>query len=165
MIPAPMAAPTQRVSIRLPRGKIRVAIIVSRYNETVTGRLRDGAVQELERVAGERGVAVVVPAPGSFELVHLAAVAAASGRYQAVVALGCLIKGETSHDRIIADAVAQGLAAVSATSLVPVAFGVLTVDSQEQAEARAGGGMGNKGIEAMAAALETLAARNALLGN
>jgi 6,7-dimethyl-8-ribityllumazine synthase len=159
-----MAVRTVQLQTRLPRGTIRVAIIVSRYNDWITDRLRDGAIQELERVAGDRGVAVVVPAPGSFELVHLSAVAAASGKYHAVVALGCLIKGETSHDRIIADAVAQGIAAVSATSLVPVAFGVLTVDATEQAEARAGGDMGNKGVEAMSAALETLAVKNALLG-
>lgn len=164
MIGAPMAIRTVQLATRLPRGKIRVAIIVSRYNDWITDRLREGAVQELERVAGDRGEAVIVPAPGAFELVHLSAVAASSGRFHAVVALGCLIKGETSHDRIIADAVAQGIAAVSATTLVPVAFGVLTVDATEQAEARAGGDMGNKGVEAMAAALQSLAATNALLG-
>lgn len=159
-----MALRTVHLESKAPRGAIRVAIIVSCYNDWITDRLRDGAIQELERRAGEKGTAVIVPAPGSFELVHLSAVAAASGKYHAVVALGCLIKGETSHDRIIADAVAQGIAAVSATSLVPVAFGVLTVDATEQAEARAGGEMGNKGVEAMAAALETLSVRNALLG-
>lgn len=158
--------PTVRhIELRKPRGKVRVAIVVSRYNNEITDRMRDGAIDELSKQVGDRGEAVVIPAPGSFELPYLAAVAAVSGKFDAIVALGCLIKGETSHDRIIADAIAPQLAEVAVQSTIPVAFGVLTVDTDAQAEARAGGSMGNKGNEAMAAALDCLAARRALLND
>ncbi len=106
----------------------------------------------------------VIPAPGSFELPALALAAANAGRFDGIVALGCLIKGETIHDRVIADAVAHGLVQVNIATGVPVTFGVLTVDTPEQAQARAGGDEGNKGADAMTALLETIAAIAALNG-
>lgn len=129
--------------------------MVSRYNRWITDRLEEGARQEHARLAGGAGALAILEAPGSFELPVIALAAARSGRFDAVVCLGCIIKGETTHDRHIAAAVAQGIAQVSIETGIPVAFGVLTVESAEQAEARAGGAMGNKGAEAMAAALAT----------
>ncbi len=136
----------------------RVAVVVSRYNREITDRLEEGAIEEHARLTGEQGIAkgvVILDAPGSFELPVIALAAARTGRFDAVVCLGCIIRGETSHDRHIAGAVAQGIAQVSIETGVPVAFGVLTVENLEQAEARAGGAVGNKGAEAMAAALAT----------
>lgn len=133
----------------------RVAVVVSRYNRWITDRLEEGAKEEHARLTGGAGSLQMLEAPGSFELPVIALAAARSGRFDAVVCLGCIIRGETTHDRHIATAVAQGIAQVSIETGVPVAFGVLTVENAEQAEARAGGAMGNKGAEAMAAALAT----------
>ncbi len=96
-------------------------------------------------------------APGSFEVPGIAMAAAKSGKFGAVVALSCIIRGETRHDRYLAQAVANGLMAVSTATGVPVGFGVLTVESVKQARERAGGKKGNKGAEAMAAALDAAA--------
>jgi 6,7-dimethyl-8-ribityllumazine synthase len=135
-----------------------VAVVVSRYNESVTYRLRDGALAEFAQrypqAAG--GSVVIVEAPGAYELPALSLAAARTGRFDGVVALGCLIKGETRHDRYIAEAVSQGLVNVTIATDIPVAFGVLTVDTPKQAQARAGGSSGNKGQEAMSALLDTI---------
>lgn len=96
-------------------------------------------------------------AAGAFELPGLCLAAAESGRYQGVVALGCLIRGETRHDRYIADAVAHGLVQASLKTGIPIAFGVLTVESGKQARARSGGDKGNKGADAMGAVLDSIA--------
>jgi 6,7-dimethyl-8-ribityllumazine synthase len=139
-----------------------VAVVVSRYNGSITGKLLEGARSEyLARGGREPGLAVF-EAPGAYELPALALVAAQTGRYRGVVALGCLIKGETRHDRYIAEAVAGGLMDVMLRTGVPVAFGVLTVDTPRQARARSGGERGNKGAEAMAAVLETIATGEAI---
>lgn len=149
-----------------PDGAIDVALVVARYNQWITDRLRDGAAETLERLAGDRASLTEIGAPGSFELPVLARAAVESGRFHAVVCLGCLIRGETDHDRHIASAVATALASLSTGNAtgpaVPVAFGVITANDAEQAEARAGGAMGNKGAEAMEAALHTLGAIRAL---
>jgi 6,7-dimethyl-8-ribityllumazine synthase len=145
-----------------PSDVVRVAVVVARYNAWITDRLRDGAVGELSLRVGERGEAVVIPVPGAFELPVAAAVAARSGRFHAVVTLGCIIKGETVHDEVIAHAVAGQIAAVGVETGLPVVLGVLTVNTAAQAEARAGGAAGNKGAEAMSAALDTLGALTAL---
>jgi 6,7-dimethyl-8-ribityllumazine synthase len=140
----------------------RIAIIVSRYNASVTDKLVDGAVSEYTRRGGAESGVSVFGAPGSYELPVLALAAAETGRYRGVVALGCLIRGETRHDRYIAESVAHGLMQVSLQTGVPTAFGVLTTESPKQARARAGGDKGNKGQEAMAAVLETIAAAEAI---
>lgn len=140
----------------------QVAIIVSRYNTSVTDRLLEGALACYEAAGGAPDTVVVIEAPGAFELPALALAAARTGRFQGALALGCVIRGETSHDRYISQAVATGLVQVSLETGVPAAFGVLTVDSPEQAEARAGGAKGNKGEEAMQALLHTIAAGDAL---
>lgn len=135
-----------------------MAIVVSRYNASITDALLRGAVSALrEQSAGERVRVEIVEAPGAFELPVLAHAAAASGKFAGVLALGCIIKGETIHDRVIADAVAQGLVSASLMTGVPCALGVLTVNTAAQARARAGGKLGNKGAEAMEALLFTIA--------
>lgn len=139
-----------------------VAIVVSRYNGSVMGAMLDGAVGAYRRRGGDESRLGVIDAPGAYELVSIASVAAESGLYAGVVCLGCVIRGETSHDAHIAGAVASGLATISVRTGVPVAFGVLTVNTAEQAAARAGGGKGNKGEEAMDALLDAVSACDAI---
>jgi len=130
-------------------------VVVSRYNEMVTARLLEGARVALR----ERGLADdhvdVVWVPGAFELPVAAEVAATSGRYRAIVALGCVIRGETAHFDYVAGEAARGLGHVARAHGLAVGFGVLTTDTLEQALARAGGDAGNKGYEAAEAALNT----------
>lgn len=135
----------------------RLAIVISRYNESITSHLLEGALGEYERSGGDRNAVTIIDAPGAFEIVALANAAARSGRIEAVVALGCIIKGETIHDRVLADAVTQGLVNITIVTGVPIGLGVLTVDSVAQARARAGGDKGNKGAEATSAVLAALA--------
>lgn len=139
-----------------------VAVVVSRYNSTVTSSLLDGAKRAFAQRGGREQGLSVVEAPGAFELPALCLAAARTGRFAGVVALGCLVKGETRHDRYIAGAVAQGLVDITVATGVPVCFGVLTVDTVEQAVARSGGAKGNKGADAMEALIETMAAMNSL---
>jgi 6,7-dimethyl-8-ribityllumazine synthase len=139
-----------------------VAIIVSRYNASITDALVEGARAEYAARSDGSESPAVYDAPGTYELPALALAAAETGRYRGIVALGCLIRGETRHDRYIAESVAHGLMQVSLQTGVPVAFGVLTVESPKQARARAGGEKGNKGREAMAAVLDTLASMDAI---
>lgn len=139
-----------------------VAIVVSRYNETITNALLEGARDAYLNAGGGADRLGVIEAPGAFELPVLANAAAQCGLYSGVVALGCVIKGETRHDEYIAAAIAHAIADIGARTGVPVAFGVLTTQNIEQARARAGGGKGNKGAEAMNALLETLDALRAI---
>ena len=134
-----------------------VAIIVSRYTASITDKLLEGAVEEyISRVGENHAALTIVHAPGSFELPALARAAAVSGKYAAVVCLGCIMKGDTRHDVILGDVVAAGLMQITVATGVPCCFGVLTVDTPAQALARVGGDKGNKGQEAMAAALDTI---------
>lgn len=158
MAPAPAKHGTRKRSA----GRPRVAVVTSRYNASITDALREGAVGAYVRAGGRRSDLEHVFAPGAFELPVLSMAAAESGLFSGVLALGCLIRGETSHDRYIAEAVAHGLVGVSLATGIPVAFGVLTVDTPEQARDRAGGRRGNKGAEAMSALLETMDAIAAL---
>jgi 6,7-dimethyl-8-ribityllumazine synthase len=138
-------------SLDAPQG--RFAIAVSRYNESITGKLLTGAVRTLI----EHGVADdaidVAWAPGAFEVPLIADRLASSGQYVAVLALGAVIRGETTHDQHINRAVSLGLMEAGLRSGVPVLFGLLTCDSLEQAIHRAGGNVGNKGTECAEAAL------------
>lgn len=145
----------------------RIAIVVSRYNRTATGAMLDGAVATLRERFGPDAEPAVFWVPGAYELPVVCAHACESGRFDAVVALGCVVRGETDHDRYIAHAVADAIAGLSCQSGVPIAFGVLTVNSAEQALARSAqgdvlGGKGNKGREAMQAVLDTLAVIDAI---
>jgi 6,7-dimethyl-8-ribityllumazine synthase len=132
----------------------RALVVVSRFNEDVTRRLLDGALGALER-SGWPGTQVdVVWVPGAFELGLALDRALATGRYRLAVALGAVIRGETAHFDYVASAAAQGVREASVRFGVPVGFGVLTCETEEQALARAGGEMGNKGAEAAESAVE-----------
>lgn len=133
----------------------RVAVLVSRYNELVTRRLLEGAQSALREAGVSESHIDVEWVPGAFELPVAAETAAASGRYRAIVALGCVIRGETPHFEYVAGEAARGLNNVALAHQIAVGFGVLTTENQEQALARAGGAAGNKGHEAAASALAT----------
>ena len=132
----------------------RFAIVVSRYNETITGKLLEGAVETLQ----QRGVADefidVVHVPGAWEIPLVASRLVATSQYVAVICLGAVIRGETTHDQYINRQVADSLGRLAMESGIPVAFGLLTCNSLEQAIHRAGGNVGNKGVESAEAALE-----------
>jgi len=132
----------------------RIAIVVSKFNDFVTERLRSGALAALHAAGVTNDDVTVVMVPGAFEIPLAAQHAAESGRYDAVVCLGCVIRGETPHFEYICSTVAEGIATASAATGVPITFGVLTTLSAEQALARAAEGPGNKGYEAAVAALE-----------
>ncbi len=137
-----------------PAGDARFALVVSRFNEAITSRLLEGARAALLEAGAAADRIAVYMVPGAFELPQAARCAAETGQYEAIVCLGCVIRGETPHFEYISAAVAHGLMEASGETGVPMAFGVLTTDSWEQAEARAGEGRDNKGFEAAAAALE-----------
>lgn len=134
---------------------LKVAIAATRWNEFIVERLTAGARDALIRHGVDAADIDVAMAPGAFELPIVARALAASGRYDAIVAVGCVIRGATPHFDYVAGEAARGLAAVSSASGLPVAFGVLTTDTIEQAIERAGTKAGNKGAEAALAALET----------
>ena len=131
---------------------LRFAVVVSKYNDFVTDRLQAGALAALT-AAGATDL-TVVRVPGAFEIPLAAQHAGETGRYDAIVCLGCLIRGETPHFEYIASAVAHGLTEAAAATGIPMAFGVLTTNSVEEALARAGDGTSNKGHEAAVAAIE-----------
>jgi len=139
-----------------------IAIVVSRYNTAITTRLLEAALAEAQERGVPRDQIAVIDAPGAFELTALSAAAAKTGRYKGVVVLGCLIHGQTLHDRYIADAVAQGITQATLQTGVPIAFGLITAETLDHAEARSGGAKGNKGQEAAAALLDTLTSLNAM---
>ncbi len=142
-----------------------VAIVVAKYHGEITRSLLDGALKAYAARYGGSGPAKrpgdagprVVEVAGAFELPQMCSFMMAYSRHQAVVALGCIVRGETSHDRILSDAVTTSLCQLSVE--VPVGLGVLTVDTLEQARERAGGAQGNKGADAMNAVLDTLEAQ------
>ena len=131
---------------------VRVGLVVALYNDFVTNRLRDGALDALRAAGVAQEAIVLAPVPGAFEVPQAARRLASAG-VDAVVGLGCLIRGETPHFDVIAAAVAQGLTRAALDSGVPMTFGVLTTNSAEEALARAGAGRSNKGWEAADAAL------------
>jgi len=136
---------------------LRFAIVVSRFNEQITGGLLDGARAALAD-AGVTGDAItVVHVPGAFEIPLAASELAASGRFNGVICLGCLIKGETMHFEYIAAAATQGIMDAGLATGIPITFGVLTTLTEAQAEERAAPGPGNKGREAAQAALDMTA--------
>jgi 6,7-dimethyl-8-ribityllumazine synthase len=133
---------------------MRFAVVVSKYNDFVTDRLQAGALAALAAAGVASGDITVVRVPGAFEIPLAAQHAAESARFDAVVCLGCLIRGETPHFEYISSAVSLGLTTAAAATGVPMSFGVLTTNSAEEALARAGEGTGNKGHEAAVAAIE-----------
>jgi len=131
----------------------RFAIVVSRFNDQVTDRLLAGALACLRQHGVSEDSVDVVSVPGAWEL-PIAAQAAAKRGYSAIIALGCVIRGDTPHFDYVAGAAARGLERVSLEASVPIAFGVLTTEDAQQALARAGGRAGNKGWDAALTALE-----------
>ena len=133
---------------------LRIALVASRFNETVVTRLVDGALDCLRRHGVAEDDLELVWIPGAFELPVVVRRLAESGRFDAVVTLGAVIRGETAHFEYVAGRAAD-VARVAAESGVPVTFGVLTTETHEQAVDRAGGKLGNKGWDAALAAIET----------
>ena len=132
----------------------KFAIIVSRFNDLVTRRLLDGALETFRRHGAKDEQLTVVWAPGAFELPQLAQHLASSKKFAAIVALGAVIQGETTHHDYINHQVAAGLMRTAQETGIPVLFGVLTCENLDQALNRAGGKAGNKGTEAALAAIE-----------
>jgi 6,7-dimethyl-8-ribityllumazine synthase len=149
-----MAGPAPSTTPRLTGRGRRVAIVASRFNEAITERLVDGARAALLRHGVRAGDVEVVWVPGAFELAQAAARVAGSGGVDALVCVGCVIRGETPHFDYIAGEAARGIAEVGRSTGVPTTFGVITADTRKQAEDRAGGAVGNRGEEAALAALE-----------
>lgn len=133
---------------------LRIALVVSQYNAFVTDRLRDGALAALTEVGVAADRIELLPVPGAYEIAQACRRAAETGRFDAIVCLGCVIRGETPHFEYIASAAAHGIMQASADTGVPMSFGVLTTDSVEQALSRAGVGPDGKGWEAAMAAVE-----------
>lgn len=133
---------------------LRVAVVVARFNELITQSLLDGCLRALRRYGCREEDTTVVWVPGSFELGTAAMALARSMRHDAVICLGCIIRGATSHYDHVASAAAAGVARVGAETGVPCIFGVLTTESNEQAFDRAGIKAGNRGADAAAAAVE-----------
>jgi 6,7-dimethyl-8-ribityllumazine synthase len=138
----------------LARGR-RLAIVVARFNDLVTGRLLDGAVECLRAHGIDEDDVLVAWVPGAFELPLVSRRLAASGGFDAVICLGAVVRGETPHFDHVAGQAAVGIRTAAEDTGVPVIFGVLTTDTLEQAIDRAGGKHGNKGWDAAMAALET----------
>jgi 6,7-dimethyl-8-ribityllumazine synthase len=132
----------------------RMLVVASRFNEPVVKKLVDGALEALVNHGVAYDDIEVVWVPGAWELPIAARWLVSTERYDGVVAVGAVIRGETAHFDYIAGEASRGLAAVSAEFETPIGFGVLTCDTDEQAEARAGGAHGNKGWDAAVAALE-----------
>lgn len=133
---------------------LKVAIVVSRFNEFITSKLLEGAVDTLKRHGVDNDQITVAWVPGAFEIPLIADQLAATHRYDAVIALGCVIRGATSHYDVVCNEVSKGVAQTSLRHQLPVIFGVLTTDTIEQAVERAGTKAGNKGAEAAVSAIE-----------
>jgi 6,7-dimethyl-8-ribityllumazine synthase len=138
----------------LNAGNLRIALVASRFNESVVERLVAGAVDALAAQGADRESLELVRVPGAFDLPPVVRRIALSRRFDAIVALGAVIRGDTPHFDYVAGECAAGLARIAAETGVPVAFGVLTTDTEEQALDRAGGVEGNRGADAARAAIE-----------
>lgn len=139
---------------RLSAGGFRFALVSSRWNDFLTGRLIEGALDALERLGADSGAVEHFRVPGSFEIPLLALKLAQSGRFDAIVCLGTVIRGQTPHFEYVAGEVTKGIAHVALSTGVPVLYGIVTADTLEQAIDRAGVKAGNKGFEAAMSAVE-----------
>ena len=155
-----MAAPrTFNRAVQVLSGKLRAdgrafAIVCSRFNDFITGKLLEGAVDTLVRLGASEDNVTVAWVPGALEIPLVAARMAKTGKYAAVICLGTVVRGQTAHFEHVAGQCASGIAAVSRQTGVPTIMGVLTTENMEQAIDRAGGKHGNKGSEAAEAAVE-----------
>lgn len=139
---------------RLSASGYRFAVVVSRWNSSFTNRLRDGAAEALRTSGATDDAVEVFQVPGAFELPLACLEAAESGRFDAVIALGVVIRGDTPHFEYVAGQAAAGIMQAGLSTRVPVMFGVVTADTVEQAEARCSNDENNKGFEAAIAAIE-----------
>jgi 6,7-dimethyl-8-ribityllumazine synthase len=133
---------------------LKIAIAISRFNEIVTKSLLDGAVSQLKRTAVSENDIAIAWVPGAFELPGMVARLANSGKFDAIIVLGAIIRGATPHFEHVSNAVNSGIARLAAEGKIPVIFGVLTTDTVEQAMDRAGLKSGNKGADAAITAVE-----------
>lgn len=132
----------------------KFALVVSRFNEFLTSKLKDGAIDCLVRHGAAANDIAVVWVPGSFEIPAAASRIASSGKYDAVICIGALVRGQTAHFDLIASEVAKGIAKVGLDNSIPVVFGVVTADTLEQAIERSGTKQGNRGFDAAMSAIE-----------
>ncbi|MDR1759261.1 MAG: 6,7-dimethyl-8-ribityllumazine synthase [Fibrobacter sp.] len=142
------------VKVVLNGKDLKIGIVVSRFNSIVTESLLSGAVSQLEVLSVASKNITVVRVPGAFEIPGVLKVLHDSGKYDALIALGAVIRGETPHFDVVVNGVTSGTAAIAGLGKIPVAFGVLTTDTVDQAMNRAGLKCGNKGAECAAAAVE-----------
>lgn len=133
---------------------LKFGIVLSRFNNFISDRLLEGALDALQRSGAEEADCSVVRVPGSFEIPLAAKKLAKSGRYDAIICLGCVIRGATPHFDYIATEVTKGIASITLENEVPVSYGVLVTDTIEQAIERAGTKVGNKGFDAAMTAIE-----------
>jgi len=154
----------QSIEGRLSAEGQTFGIVVSRFNSLITKQLLDGAVDCLIRHGANEKDVTVVLCPGSFEIPQVAQQMARSGKVDAIICLGCIIRGETPHFDYIASEVSKGVGQVALESGVPTAFGVLTTDNLEQALERAGSKAGNKGWDAALSAIELIQLHQQLSG-
>lgn len=140
-------------------GSLRIGIVVSEWNDFVTHNMRDGAITVLTNEGIRQENIDVFSVPGAFELSYATMQLCKKGAFDAVIAIGCVIRGETPHFDYVCSAVAHGITECNLQTDVPAIFCVLTDDTQEQSVARSGGELGNKGIEAAATALHMIGFR------
>ncbi len=145
---------TNIIEGKLDASGLKVGLAVSRFNSFISERLLEGAIDALRRHGAEENDLDVVRVPGAFELPMVAKKMVNSGKYDAVICLGAVIRGATPHFDYVSAEVSKGIASVSLDSGIPVAFGVLTTDNIEQAVERAGAKAGNKGFEAAVTIIE-----------
>jgi 6,7-dimethyl-8-ribityllumazine synthase len=136
-------------------GDLKIAVIVSRFNSNITEKLLQGARHAWAECGGDESTLHVVHVPGAFELPLVAQAMARTKKYEALVCLGCVIRGDTDHYDYVCQGVTSGIMRAGLDSGLPIIFGVLTTDTLQQAEDRAGGKDGNKGADAIYAAIET----------
>jgi 6,7-dimethyl-8-ribityllumazine synthase len=145
----------RELNVGLDGDGLRVAVVAARFNYVITKNLMDGAVSTLERYGVRDGDIATAWVPGSFELPVVAKALAQSGQYDAVICLGAVIRGETSHYDMVCNQAASGIAAVSRETGVPTMFGVLTTENLDQAINRSGGKVGNLGSDCAVGAIES----------
>lgn len=133
---------------------LKLAVVAGRFNDFITNRLVDGAIDAIQRTGGNSDTTVVVKVPGAFELPLAAKKLATSKKYDAVICLGAVIRGSTPHFEYVSNLMSRGISNVMTETGVPISFGVITADSLEQAIERAGSKHGNKGSEAVLSAIE-----------
>ncbi len=141
---------------------LKLAFVVSGFNEVVTTKLLEGAVDEFKKLGGDEEALDVFWVPGSFEIPLILKKLAQTGRYDGLLALGAVVRGETPHFDYIAAETTKGIAKVMLDEGIPIAFGVLTTDALEQAIDRAGGKIGNKGRHALQSLVETIRVSEAI---